>query len=1207
MRRAIWATLAAVACALAAAPAVSAFPVATDDGSYTFLGAVFPDPMAGCQNTGSAPCDPNARGKIPSTQFIGVDEIVDGFRYMNSKPEWQRYMEVWALDGQLDMKADGPGQMFPGNNLDPEFDPKAEYVSAGLPTTDLARRKSDLMVVRVTDESVPDRGKKRYALSLSIHGIERAGAEGGTRAIEQLVTAATEGKSGDPIVPPEVKRGAPSIEEVLRNTIIYFTYPNPDGWRRGSVSSGPDGGVFFQRYNGNGVDPNRDWPDVGFSYRFYSAVSEPETRAWINFYDDVKRKTNSKFAAGDDLHGQPEADALSYTLLPHGSHDYAKDARIRETAKRINRGTYEAIKWSPIVQDNDQPHGGGAPCSPDVLGTACAKIYGQTWGSVYDTINYTTTGALGDWFDSRIGLGADGIDNEMSFSHLDKNIVFDPHTEQLHVEGNKALIYAHIVQILDPPGGNFNAPGRKGYVPNERVRREERPFQSGPPAGTHAQPDESFQGTPGQSEFPFEVKRSSEIFNGGLRVDVTATNIGGVGTGQVGLQVQCRFCDDHPGVKDEEEWVTVAEDFNQSPLYLQSGVTAAVNRPQTTGTNGKAVEWRALVSGPAGTPKVDVHYFSGPATQDGSSGGDEAPVERGYDVANTDFMAQLNSHIGIAGERFDALDPRRVISGSQKLSSFDSIVLADNPLPGYTGSYGGGAAAGAPPADIAIESSQPTVPGAFSPGTTGSNERVPGSYETVEFSIAPEQSAGGVNIRIEWPDQNDDWDMYLYRKTAEGRLITTGQSTGTGGTTNFEEIDISNRLKTGDYVLYIDNWSAAPLQWKGNVHFKPVEQASSTGDYTVAEKDQWFAKLREWVQDGGNLVLTDGALQALPELTSKVPLAAVSPTTVYVGQMTFAKAEGENTTDDPLATKPMNMSQPGARYNTGMRRQMYEPTPLGFAIQNVDSGGADASNAIQWDIDRAVWEKAGGRTAATSADGGARDAAPVYDRVTLGELKLGTGQVRVAGALLPQPTNNYDHPQGLEPHAVTYSGYILFRNLLEARARGVAAAGNNRFTILTRRTRVRRKGERRIVRVKVRCRSKRGCYGKLKLQVRKKRPGGRRSQPGTTDTNPTEPTTPEPTASAAAKRRKKTKLVVIGRRMFRMRKSGTRVLKVRLTLEGRRLSSRRKKLRIRAAAPVRFGKAGKGGRGTARRAIVLRRAKGERPRPPRSAAVEPTP
>ena len=99
-------------------------------------------------------------------------------------------------------------------------------------------------------------------------------------------------------------------------------------------------------------------------------------------------------------------------------------------------------------------------------------MYGQNWGTVYDTINYTTTGALGDWFDSRVGLNADGIDNEMSFSHLDSNITFEPTTEQLHVDGNKGLIYAHLAEILGRRTRGFTSKGRKGYVPLARVKRK---------------------------------------------------------------------------------------------------------------------------------------------------------------------------------------------------------------------------------------------------------------------------------------------------------------------------------------------------------------------------------------------------------------------------------------------------------------------------------------------------------------------------------------------------------------------------------------------------------------------------------------------------------------------------------------------------------------------------------------------------------------
>ena len=49
----------------------------------------------------------------------------------------------------------------------------------------------------------------------------------------------------------------------------------------------------------------------------------------------------------------------------------------------------------------------------------------------------------------------------------------------------------------------------------------------------------------------------------------------------------------------------------------------------------------------------------------------------------------------------------------------------------------------------------------------------------------------------------------------------------------------------------------------------------------------------------------------------------------------------------------------------------------------------------------------------------------------MGEIPVGKGHIRIAGALLPQPTAEFDHPLGLEPFAVTYTGYILFCNLID--------------------------------------------------------------------------------------------------------------------------------------------------------------------------------
>jgi hypothetical protein len=1006
-------------------PAVAeATPVATSQAQYLALGRVFPDPLAGCSII-APPCSPNAKGNVPATQFLQYTEFVDALTFMNSKPEWQRYLEVLVLDGKIgDGAGTTPGSaMFPGNTLSKlEFTPKPEYVSAGLPTTTLERKKSDLIVVRVTDETVPDSAKKRYVLSLSIHGIERAGAEGGTRALEDLVTAGTTGALDKAILPfVDQFRTQPTFGDVLRKTIVYFMYPNPDGWRRGSVS---EGGVFFQRYNGNGVDPNRDWPDIGFAFRPYSGLSEPESRAISSVLVEIEAKTGSQFAAGDDLHGQPHADALSYTLLPHGRHDFGKDFRIRETAKTINVSAFEALRWSPIIQSNDEPVGAGLPCVEQALGTTCAKIYAQTWGTVYDTINYTTTGALGDWFDSSIGLGADGIDNEMSFSHLDKNIVFEPHTEQLHVDGNKFLIYAHLAEMLNPKTASFDAPGRKGYVPNLRLARAESINQANAPK--KSVPQDDIVGrmgvvdpeTSAQTIFPFTVYRTAtgktkpRIYNGGMRVDITTTNVLGIGTGLVTLKVQCRGCDHHVGTEELDDWVTVAEDYNQSFLYAQAGITAAVNAPEGSETG---VEWRAVVSQGSLITRMDVDFTSGPATIDGATGGDAPPVERAYDVANTDFFVDLNRFIPTTAQRFKTVDPRAVIAGTQSLSDFDSIVLADSALPGYTGLYAGEPArpTGPPTASFTLQSQRATTPGA--------GECTEATCERFPFTIGQNDGNASLDVRLTWDLGVNDFDLYLYR-LENGSEVPVNDSEGSPPGTS-EQLTVPTP-PAGTYIVEVRNFAASDPSWRGSVTFTGFD-APGASSYTAAEKDAWMGKLRAWVSAGGNLVLTDGALKGLSELTA-VPGSAISRQTVYAGQMAFATSATQTTLGDPLAA---NVAQRGARFNDGMRRQTFEPTPLGFAIQN--SAGSDSSFAQQYDVDKAAFTAAGGRVAATSADGGARNAQPVYTRVTLGEIRLGSGTIRIAGALLPQPTEAYDHQLGLEPYAVTYTGYVLVRNLLQ--------------------------------------------------------------------------------------------------------------------------------------------------------------------------------
>ena len=217
--------------------------------------------------------------------------------------------------------------------------------------------------------------------------------------------------------------------------------------------------------------------------------------------------------------------------------------------------------------------------------------------------------------------------------------------------------------------------------------------------------------------------------------------------------------------------------------------------------------------------------------------------------------------------------------------------------------------------------------------------------------------------------------------------------------------------------------------------FVPVRRGDSLSglkSLVVADQElpaEFTSGIRSWVQGGGNLVLTDGSLKLLPDLTS-IPASAVEQRTVYVGSVAFAEEEDGDTTGKPLAR---NVRQPGQRFGGGdaqKRRQTFEPTPLGFAIQNAETG-LDESHARQWHVDKAAFKAAGGDVVATSSTSDPDSGAADFDYVTVGEFKLGQGTIRIAGSLLPQPSTDFDHPQGLEPYALTSTGYVMICNLID--------------------------------------------------------------------------------------------------------------------------------------------------------------------------------
>jgi hypothetical protein len=157
---------------------------------------------------------------------------------------------------------------------------------------------------------------------------------------------------------------------------------------------------------------------------------------------------------------------------------------------------------------------------------------------------------------------------------------------------------------------------------------------------------------------------------------------------------------------------------------------------------------------------------------------------------------------------------------------------------------------------------------------------------------------------------------------------------------------------------------------------------------------RYFANLKRWVARGGNLVLTDRALKALYKM-DVVPKAAVSNVVVY----------------QPY-TDIVDFSHPMVQRLRPNARQLVETPPLGYCIGNQCSPMTV--------VEQAAFEEAGGHTVGTTGDG----------RVSVGEIPLGKGDVRVVGGALPMPTEAYDHRYGLRDYALTYTGLYIMENSL---------------------------------------------------------------------------------------------------------------------------------------------------------------------------------
>ena len=687
---------------LASSPPAFAGPIADSDELYTLCGRTFPDPHAywapelgeDTPHPGTR-MSPFAKGNAPcaAKTFIAYDEAIRGLNYLDQRPDTGKFIEVINLATTQDPKI--------REVLDEEM---GDGWSEGLSKTGGGIDKGELILVKVTAPEEPGKqattlaapagngkgkkpkppkpttppveDRKHFVWSLSVHGIERAGIEGGLRAIEDLATwGANEPDRllletyDTPTIETVGGRQARNLTvgEVLKSSVSYFMLPNADGWRRGDLDRG---GASFARFNGNGMDLNRDWPEIGFVDPSFTPWSESESRT----YGKVLKNISDKWAGGIDLHGMVQAKAFSFTLIGGSQRPYDKNERTMQFVEQAWDDASKRLTWSSLIKPNSEVDqclpGDGVGPNGEVNPPPCdQRMYGVQYGTIWDTIDYTATGAIGNWIDSPIGLDADGIDNEMSLSHLGNCGIgncYIPEAEQLHVDGNKSLIYAMLNFSMQPPPAAFDVGGNVGYFANPRRLVDPGDQRPQAPEGLEAPADVTgsgrhFSGTTVLHEFKVD-NAAGETYVGGISGEVRWGGVDGHSAGAAANTVFVEYRE--PGTT---EWKRRPA-YSPGAVYVPAGRRSDWNYP-------KDGDYRLVVGGPPTTLEWALNFTTGPAWED--------PVQAPFNVSNMDFFSELKPYMG-KGSSLSAINVDNVLSGQRNLRDFDTVVIADDALlPGY--------------------------------------------------------------------------------------------------------------------------------------------------------------------------------------------------------------------------------------------------------------------------------------------------------------------------------------------------------------------------------------------------------------------------------------------------------------------------------------------------------------------------------------------
>ena len=447
----------AVIAALVPLGPAQATPVCTDG----FKGG---PPLATCGNR----TFPEAAVARSYVQYLadpaGFQEYKHGLQFLEEK--YPRWIDVFSFSQHFGTKkAVTAGE----DNIRPYED-------------DDTKDGHDIMVIRITDHKVPDKGKETLFFSLSVHGNERGGLEGGLRAAEDLAIAASDtGENPERLIDGidnyETTTGRQpefheyNVREVLKREVVYLVDFNIDGWSIGDQYHNPP--LPYERGNSLGTDLNRQMPTIGRINEGRNPLEESEMFYGHKLMHEVAAAgVNDLMAYGADVHGELTSNAYVDIMYPAGQFDSIDHRRLMAIAERT-KSVIDATLYEGIIDQIENPSGGndGDPANPVPTKPAA-------WGTVWDTLGYTDTGFIGDYLAT--DLGVTGMDYEIFLNHTvpDKN--WNVYLQENHINATRAIIKTAMAYALyqadefNKKNLSVNTQGEAGYMFRaKRVRNDD--------------------------------------------------------------------------------------------------------------------------------------------------------------------------------------------------------------------------------------------------------------------------------------------------------------------------------------------------------------------------------------------------------------------------------------------------------------------------------------------------------------------------------------------------------------------------------------------------------------------------------------------------------------------------------------------------------------------------------------------------------------